>query len=87
MRFAFLAPVVLLLGACAAPEPQPTQVAAASPSQQTPELVCHKESPMGSNMIHTVCEKKLTDAEQAQVQEAISNKLHEMQRTTLPKGN
>jgi hypothetical protein len=87
MRSSFAFPFVLALGACASQPPEQTRVAAVETTPQGAELQCHKEAALGSNMIHTVCEKKLSDAEQAQVQEAISNKLHEMQRTTLPKGN
>ena len=86
MRFSFIAPLILSLAACAAPEP--TQVAAASPADGSARRVeCHQESDMGSNMIHKVCRPVLTDAEEAALHEQVSDKLHEMQRTTLPKGN
>jgi len=87
MRFAFIAPVVLALAACATPEPEQTQVVAVASTPSSSHLECHMEAAIGSNMIHKVCERTLSDAERAQAQEEISNKLHSMQRTTLPKGN
>lgn len=75
MRFCFIAPFVLALAACAAPEPQPAVVAAADPNAAPVELECHQESSMGSNLIHKVCTKKLTEEERIAQQEAIRNGL------------
>ena len=75
MRFCFIAPFVLALAACAAPEPQPVAVAAADPNAPKPELECHQETSMGSNVIHKVCTKKLTEEERIAQQEALRNGL------------
>ena len=83
MRFAFMAPLVLALAACAAPEQ--TQVAAAGPAATAPQqLECRKESDIGSLMIHTVCSPKLTDAQRAQAQSELANAMHKMTTGSLP---
>ncbi len=88
MRLAFVAaPVVLALAACAAPQPEKTEVVAVASTPASAHLECHQESDTGSNMIHKVCRRTLSDGERQQEQEDISAKLHDMQRTTLPKGN
>ena len=74
MRFCFIAPFVLALAACAAPEPQPV-VALSDPNAAPVEMECHQETSMGSNLIHKVCTKKLTEQERIAQQEAIRNGL------------
>ncbi len=39
------------------------------------KLICHKESPAGSNMIHTVCETEKTEAERQALQNQINNNM------------
>jgi hypothetical protein len=88
MRLAFVAaPVVLALAACAASQPEKTEVVAVESTPASSHLECHQESDMGSNMIHKVCRRTLNDAERQQEQADIAAKLHDMQRTSLPKGN
>lgn len=86
MRFYFIAPLVLALAACAAPEPQPV-VALSDPNAVPVEMECHQEASLGSNMIHKVCTRKQTDAERAVVQADIANQLHTMGTHSLPKSD
>jgi len=67
MRPILLVPLVLALGACAAP--QPVTVADASTNASGTPLVCHQEAVTGSSLIHTVCTKPQTEAERNALQE------------------
>jgi len=78
MRIVSICAALLVLGGCASQEPlvgggTAPVVVANSTTDIKPEtkLVCHKESPAGSNMIHTVCEPEQTQAER----DALQNKL------------
>ncbi len=86
MRIYFIAPVVLALAACAAPEPQ-SVVALSDPNAPKVELECHQEASLGSNMIHKVCAPKQTDAQRAEVQAELANQLHTMGTHSLPKSD
>ncbi len=86
MRAYFIAPAVLALAACAAPEPQPV-VALSDPNATPVAMECHQEASLGSNMIHKVCSPKQTDAQRAEVQAEIANQLHSMGTHSLPKGD
>jgi starvation-inducible outer membrane lipoprotein len=77
MRILFPALAALALAGCAE---QPALVSATAPTvvvnreadlTAKTELVCHKETPMGSQMIHTVCEAPQTDAERQANQRAM----------------
>jgi starvation-inducible outer membrane lipoprotein len=80
MRIVSICAALLVLGGCAS---QPALVAggtapvvvANSTTDIKPEtkLVCHKESPAGSNMIHTVCETEQTQAERDALQNRMMN--------------
>jgi starvation-inducible outer membrane lipoprotein len=79
MRIVSICAALLVLGGCAQ---QPLVaggtapvVVANSTTEIKPEtkLVCHKESPAGSNMIHTVCEAQQTEAERQATINQISN--------------
>ncbi len=55
------------------------QVAAAGPADTPARRVeCHQESDIGSNMIHKVCTRQMTDAERARLDAEPANKMHEM---------
>ena len=83
MRFAYMAPLVLALGACATQEP--VQVASAAPAASpNPQMECHKESDLGSNMIHTVCTPRMNDAERSHAQAELANAMHRMTTGSLP---
>ena len=86
MRLYFIAPAVLALAACAAPEPQ-SVVALSDPNAQRVELECHQEASLGSNMIHKVCAPKQTDAQRAEVQAELANQLRTMGTHSLPKSD
>ena len=86
MRFYFIAPAVLALAACAAPEAQ-SVVALSDPNAPRVELECHQEASLGSNMIHKVCAPKQTDAQRAEVQAELANQLHTMGTPSLPKSD
>ncbi len=80
MRIVSICAALLVLGGCAS---QPATLGAATApvmvanttSDIKPEtkLVCHKESPAGSNMIHTVCEPEQTEAERAALRNTLMN--------------
>ena len=77
MRIVFICAALLVVGGCASnslvPGGTAPVVVASSNTEVTPKskLVCHKESPAGSNMIHTVCETEQSQADR----EAMQNKL------------
>ena len=74
------AAAVLVLAGCAAQNDglvsaqAPTVVASAN-TELTPQtkLVCHKESPAGSNMIRTVCETEQSEADRQALQSKLLN--------------
>jgi uncharacterized lipoprotein YajG len=77
MRTLFTAVAVISLAACAQ---QPTLVSSTAPTvvvnrdedlNTKTQLVCHKETSMGSQMIHTVCEAPQTEAERQATQRAL----------------
>jgi hypothetical protein len=70
---------VLVLAGCASndglvPAQAPT-VVASSNTQLTPQtkVVCHKETSMGSNMIHSVCETEQSEADRQALQNQLLN--------------
>lgn len=71
------AAAVLVLAGCASNDglvsQQAPTVVAASNTEITPQtkVVCHKETSMGSNMIHSVCETETTEADR----QALQNKI------------
>ena len=72
------AAAVLVLAGCAAQNDglvsaQAPTVVASTNTQLTPQtkVVCHKETSMGSNMIHSVCEAEPTEADR----QALQNKM------------
>jgi hypothetical protein len=80
MRIVSICAALLVLGGCASQEPlvgggTAPIVVANSTTDLKPQtkLVCHKESPAGSNMIHTVCEAEQTEAERQATINKISN--------------
>ncbi len=80
MRVFFIASAVLALVGCAAQEPvingaTAPVVVASENSNLTPQtkLVCHKESAIGSSMIHTVCETEQSAADRIATQEMLRN--------------
>ena len=73
MRFSLMAPFVLALAACAAPDPQPVTVAAADPSEMHVE--CHQESSLGSTVIHKVCTRTPSAAEMNQQNDQLLHQL------------
>ena len=83
MRFTYIAPLVLALAACATPEPAQV-VAANTAAPANPQMECHKESDIGSNMIHTVCTPKMNDAERSHAQAELANAMHRMTTGSLP---
>ncbi len=86
MRFFFIAPAVLALAACAAPEPQ-TVVAMSYPNATPVALECHQEASLGSNMIHKVCAPKQTDAQRAEVQADLANQLRVLDTHSIKKSD
>jgi len=73
-----VAAALLVLGGCASQNDglisaQAPTVVASSNTQLTPQtkVVCHKETSMGSNMIHSVCEAEPTEADR----QALQNKM------------
>ena len=86
MRFHFIAPAVLALAACAAPEPQPV-VALSGPERHARGAGV----PSGgvSRLEHDPqgCAPKQTDAQRAEVQAEIANQLHTMGTHSLPKSD
>jgi hypothetical protein len=86
MRLHLIAPLVLVLAACAAPDTAPV-VALSDPNAKSVEMECHQETSMGSNLIHKVCFRKQTDGERAEVQADIANQLHTMGTHSLPKSD
>lgn len=74
MRFYLLAPLVLVLGACAAPAPEPTTVASAAPMDGQ-KTECHNENDTGSMMMHKVCTRPQTEAERNSMQESMRQNL------------
>jgi hypothetical protein len=74
MRFHLLAPLVLALGACAAPAPDAVRVASAAPADEQ-KTECHMESDTGSMMMHKVCTRPQTEAERNATQEAMRQNL------------
>jgi len=82
MRVFFIASTVFALAGCAAQEPvvnAPTApvVIANGNTDLTPQskLVCHKESAIGSSMIHTVCESEQSEADRLATQDRLRNQL------------
>jgi uncharacterized protein YcfL len=78
MRTFFTALGVLCLAGCASQQPAlvsstgPTVVVNRDTELTTKtQLVCHKESSIGSQMIHTVCEAPQTEAEREATQRAL----------------
>jgi hypothetical protein len=72
------AAVVLSLSACASQEsslssPTAPVIVATNASDLTvkTKLVCHKESSLGSQMLHTVCEAPQTEAERNATQQML----------------
>jgi uncharacterized protein with LGFP repeats len=82
MRIVSICAALLVLGGCAS---QPglvgggtaPVVVANSTSDVKPEtkLVCHKESPAGSNMSHTVCETEQSQADRDALQFKLMNNM------------
>lgn len=73
-----IATALLVLAGCASQNDglvsaQAPTVVASSNTDLTPQtkVVCHKETTMGSNMIHSVCETEQTEADR----QALQNKL------------
>jgi hypothetical protein len=73
------ASILLGLAGCATsdglvPAQAPTIVASTN-TELTPQskVVCHKESSMGSNMIHSVCETEQSEADRQALQNKIMN--------------
>ncbi len=82
MRVFFIASTVLALAGCATQEPvinAPTApvVVVSANTDLTPQskLVCHKESAIGSSMIHTVCETEQSQADRLATQDRLRNML------------
>lgn len=81
MRFVSICAALLALAGCAQTELVPGGTApivvANTSTEVKPEtkLVCHKESPAGSNMIHTVCAAEQTEAERAAYQNKIKDNM------------
>ena len=80
MRVFFIAAAVLALAGCANQEPVLTastapSVVASENATLTPQtkMVCHKESAIGSSMIHTVCETEQSAADRIALQERMRN--------------
>lgn len=74
-----VAAAVLVLAGCASSDglvstSAPT-VVASSNTALTPQtkVVCHKESSMGSNMIHSVCETEQSEADRQALQNQLLN--------------
>jgi hypothetical protein len=69
--------LVLAAAGCAAPQPAAAPVAAAPAASAVvaqadpaaPQIVCHQEIPIGSQVMRRVCERKRTDAETAAAQD------------------
>ena len=57
MRPFIIASLALTLASCATPPAPPTTVSAADPNAP----LCHRETPTGSNVWHTVCVKPSAD--------------------------
>jgi hypothetical protein len=82
MRIVSICAALLVLGGCASQESlvaggtAPVVVANAN-TEITPKtkLVCHKESPAGSNMIHTVCETEQSEADRQALQNRLQNNI------------
>ncbi len=79
MRFVLAAATVLLITGCAdsalVSTTAPTVVASANgaPIDEKTKLVCHKETAIGTQIIHTVCEQEQTDAERQATQRRIND--------------
>ncbi len=82
MRIVSICAALLVLGGCAS-EPAlvgggtAPVVVANSTTDIKPEtkLVCHKESPAGSNMIRTVCETEQSQADRDALQHTLMNNI------------
>jgi len=76
MREIFIAAALLALAACAAPT-QPAAVAAAPAASAVvaaddAKVVCHRETPTGSNIAHSVCTKQ-DPADTKEMQDALGD--------------
>jgi uncharacterized protein with LGFP repeats len=93
MRIVSICAVLLMLGGCAEPAlvgggTAPVVVANAT-TDVKPEtkLVCHKESPAGSNMIRTVCEAEQSQAQRESLQNKIMNNVQANGGVHAPAGS
>jgi len=93
MRIVSICAALLVLGGCAEPAlveggTAPVVVANAT-TDVKPEtkLVCHKESPAGSNMIRTVCETEQTQAQRDSLQNKIMNNVQANGGVHAPAGS
>jgi len=75
-----VATALLVLAGCASQNDglvssQAPTVVASSNTQLTPQtkVVCHKETSMGSNMIHSVCETEQSEADRQALQSKLLN--------------
>ena len=81
MRIVSICAALLVLGGCAEPAlvggGTAPVVVANSTTDIKPEtkLVCHKESPAGSNMIRTVCETEQSQADRDALQHTLMNNI------------
>ena len=57
MRLLIIASLAFTLASCASPPAPPTTVSAVDPNAP----VCHRETPTGSNVWHTVCVRPSAD--------------------------
>jgi len=67
MNLGLVAAVAVLCGCASAPETQVASSAAATPAQQ----VCHRETPVGSNMAVTRCEAPQTASDHMDTVDAL----------------
>lgn len=79
MRLFIFASLALTLASCAVPPAAPTTVAAADPNAP----LCHRETPTGSNVWHTVCTKP--DDSGTDTRRAVSDLQDQMQHSPAVK--
>lgn len=88
MRHVPVLVAVLAIAGCADSPSQPSsmQVAAVpAASASAPQQVCHKETPTGSNLVKTVCEPAMSDAERRIQLDQIQNQIR-LQTPQRPAG-
>ena len=81
MRPFIIVSLVLTLASCASPPAPPTTVSAADPNAP----LCHRETPTGSNVWHTVCVSRSADTV-ADNQRAVSDLQDKVQHSPATKG-